>query len=87
MTTEELLALPPNGVERWLIRGLLREKPMAVRNRWHSRILARIIQLLGDWLDQQPPPRGEILGGAAGCRLRILRGSLCRPDSRRGSTF
>ncbi len=26
MTTEELLALPDDGVERWLIRGRLREK-------------------------------------------------------------
>jgi hypothetical protein len=40
MTTEELLALPPGGVERWLIRGKLRQKPMTIRNRWHSRIMA-----------------------------------------------
>ena len=26
MTTEELLAMPDDGVERWLIRGELREK-------------------------------------------------------------
>ena len=26
MTTEELLALPDDGMERWLIRGELREK-------------------------------------------------------------
>lgn len=42
MTTEEMLALPENGVERWLIRGQLREKPMALRNRWHSRVLMRL---------------------------------------------
>jgi Uma2 family endonuclease len=70
MTTEELLALPENGVERWLIRGQLREKPMTKRNRWHSRVMARISQLLGNWLDQQPEPRGEVLDGEAGCRLR-----------------
>ena len=46
MTTEELLAMPDDGVERWLIRGELREKrppeggpPMTVRNRYHSRVL------------------------------------------------
>jgi hypothetical protein len=38
MTTEQLLALPRNGTERWLIQGQLREKPMTVRNRVHSRI-------------------------------------------------
>ncbi len=70
MTTDELLALPDNGTDRWLIRGQLREKPMTVRNRWHSRIMARIAQLLGDWLDRQPEPRGEVLGGEAGVRLR-----------------
>ncbi len=37
MTTEELLALPEDGLDRELIRGQLREKPMTRRNRWHSR--------------------------------------------------
>jgi len=46
MTTEELLALPEDGVDRYLIRGLLREKPMTKRNRWHTRVEARIVYLL-----------------------------------------
>ena len=70
LTTDELLALPPDGMDRWLIRGQLREKPTTVRNRWHSRITARLSQLLGNWLDGQPAPRGEILDGEAGVRLR-----------------
>jgi Uma2 family endonuclease len=70
MTTEEMLALPSNGVERWLIRGQLREKPMTVRNRWHSRIMVRVAKFLDNWLDQQPEPHGAILCGEAGCRLR-----------------
>src|SRR5438105_14386515 len=70
MTTEELLALPQDGVDRWLIRGQLWERPMTVRNRWHSRIMARVSQLLLNWLDQQPEPRGSVLCGEAGCRLR-----------------
>jgi Uma2 family endonuclease len=76
MTTEELLALPDDGVERWLIRGQLREQgrlreqPMTVRNRWHSRVMARVTKFLDNWLDQQPEPRGAILCGEAGCRLR-----------------
>lgn len=70
MTTEEMLALPGDGKERWLIDGQLREKPMTVRNRFHSKVLGRIMQLLGMWLDSQPEPRGELLVGEAGCRLR-----------------
>ncbi len=70
MTTEEMLAMPSDGVERWLIRGRLREKPRTVRNRWHSRIMARIAKFLDNWLDQQPNPRGLVLCGEAGVRLR-----------------
>lgn len=69
MTTEELLVLPDDGTERWLIRGRLREKPMTVRNRHHSRIAMRIGQLIGDWIDRQPAPRGEVFGVEVGCRL------------------
>ncbi|MGH7169579.1 MAG: Uma2 family endonuclease [Gemmataceae bacterium] len=70
MTTEQLLALPDDGVERWLIRGQLREKPMTYRNRWHSRAMIRVGYVLEAWLDQQPQPRGSVLGGEAGVRLR-----------------
>jgi Uma2 family endonuclease len=69
MTTEQLLTLPDDGVERWLIRGQIREKPMTVRNRWHSRIMVRVARFLDVWLDQQPQPRGSVLGGEAGVRL------------------
>jgi len=70
LTTEELLALPRNGVDRWLIRGQLREKSMTIRNRFHSRIIIRTGFVLERWLDQQPPPRGSVLGGEVGVRLR-----------------
>jgi ribosomal protein S27E len=46
MTMEQLLALPDDGVERWLIRGQLREKLMTYRNRWHSRIMVRVARFL-----------------------------------------
>lgn len=70
MTTEQLLAMPDDDMERWLIRGQLREKPMIYRNRWHSRTMARISHLLEDWRQNQPKPRGLVLGGGAGVRLR-----------------
>ena len=69
MTTAELLAMPDDGMERWLIDGELREKPMTVRNRFHSRLTIRIGKLLDNWFDAQPKPRGEVLGGEAGVRL------------------
>ncbi len=70
MTTEDLLALPANGVDRWLIQGRLRERSMTIRNRWHSRIMTRVARFLDVWLDQQPAPRGSVLCGEAGVRLR-----------------
>jgi Uma2 family endonuclease len=69
MTTAELLAMPRNGKERWLVAGRLREKPMTVRNRVHSRIMARSSYFLESWRERQPEPRGQVLCGEAGCRL------------------
>ena len=70
MTTEQLLALPDDGKERWLIRGELREKEMTRRNRGHSRVEGKIAYLLHKWMNEQPLPRGEVLVGEAGIRLR-----------------
>jgi Uma2 family endonuclease len=69
MTTEEMLALPKNGMDRELIRGRLREKPLTIRDRWHSVSEARIAKLPDNWLDAQREPRGEIVSGDAGFRL------------------
>ena len=70
MTTEEMLALPEDGMDRELIRGQLREKPMTRRNRRHSRVEARIAYALEHWLDTRPEPRGQVVSGEAGFRLR-----------------
>lgn len=70
LTTEQLDAMPEDGMERWLIRGQLREREMTKRNRGHSWIEANISRELGIWLQRQPEPRGEILVGEAGVRLR-----------------
>jgi len=69
MTLDEFLALPDDGVERWLINGELREKPVTKRNRFHSKIMAVVSKILGNWLDGQPMPHGEILCGEAGILL------------------
>jgi Uma2 family endonuclease len=69
MTTEELLAIPEDGTDRWLIAGELRERPMTRRNRFHSSVMMRVGKTLLDWLDEQPEPRGKVLGGEAGVIL------------------
>lgn len=70
MTTEEMLAMPDDGVDRELIRGELRERPMTRRSRLHARTEANVSHLVKSWLDGQPEPRGEVLSGEAGCILR-----------------
>jgi Uma2 family endonuclease len=70
MTIEEFLALPDDGVERWLIDGELREGAMTVRNWAHSRILIKVGYYLEAWNQKQPEPRGQVVGGEAGFRLR-----------------
>jgi Uma2 family endonuclease len=80
MTAEEVLALPDDGVHRALIRGELREWPMTYRNRTHARLEARLAKLLGNWLDTQPEPRGEVVSGEAGFRLSRGPDSLVGVD-------
>jgi Uma2 family endonuclease len=70
MTAEQLLALPNDKMERWLIRGELREQPMTVRNFVHSGIMACVTYALEAWRRQQAEPRGKVLCGEAGCRLQ-----------------
>jgi Uma2 family endonuclease len=70
ITTDELMAMPEDGVERELIRGQLWERPMTRRNRQHSKVTITLGALLHAWVMKQPKPRGEVLGGEAGFRIR-----------------
>lgn len=73
LTTADLLAMPDDGIDRWLIFGELREKmrekPMTVRNRFHSIVMAVLSGELIIWRRTQPEPRGAVLCGEAGVRL------------------
>jgi Uma2 family endonuclease len=69
MTAEEFLAMPDDGVDRELVRGELRERPIKLRNPRHSEIVGRVAHLLSLWIDQQPKPRGRVAAGEAGFRL------------------
>ncbi len=73
MTAEELLAMPDDGVERWLIRGELRENresDMNRRNPDHSGAMTRVAAVLDAWLRSQRPPRGKVYTGDVAFKLR-----------------
>jgi Uma2 family endonuclease len=69
-TTKELLDLPEDGKDRWLIRGNIWESEMTKRNRLHSRTMARVAALLDRWVESQPEPRGEVSCDEAGFIIR-----------------
>ena len=75
-TEAELLAMPDDGVERWIINGQLREKPseypeatMTVRNRHHCGIMSHVVTTITNWMRKQPKPRGQVYCGELGVRL------------------
>ncbi|MCE9564720.1 MAG: Uma2 family endonuclease [Planctomycetes bacterium] len=75
-TEADLLAMPDDGVRRWIIKGQLREQPseypevkMTVRNRHHSKIMSLVAAAITVWIRTQPQPRGEVYCGEAGVRL------------------
>lgn len=70
MTTEELLALPDDGMYRELINGELREYPMTARGGPHCLITTNITYLLESWRQAQPRPRGRLYVGGERIRLR-----------------
>lgn len=67
-TTQQLLSLPDDGIERELIRGELREEPMMRKSRLQARAEASLVGLLGMWLNTAPG--GEVYSGEVGCILR-----------------
>ena len=70
MTTEELLALPEHGIDRELVRGQLREREITRCNPMHSAVEANVARILGNWSVACPEPRGRVLSGEAGFRIR-----------------
>jgi len=83
MTAEEFLALPDDGVERWLIRGELRENgniDMNRRNPDHSGVMTSVAEFLGAWVRKRPQPRGKVYTGDASFKLRASSLSLVGID-------
>jgi Uma2 family endonuclease len=80
MTTEELLAMPDDGIERWLIRGQLREGGVTRRNWRHSRHNVDFAYVLARWLREHPDVGGQVVGGEAGFQLTDDPDSTCGID-------
>ena len=80
MTTEELLAMPDDGVERWLIRGQLWEAGVTRRNYRHGTYTMEFGYVLIRWLKANPQIGGRVVGGEAGFRLSSSPDSTCGVD-------
>lgn len=69
-TTADLLAIPDDGIGRWLIDGRIVEVGMTIRNKHHTRTESRVSHALETWRETRPQPRGSVHAGEAGVRLR-----------------
>lgn len=69
LTTEELFALPEDGIERDLIRGELREYPSTLRTRLNAASLMAVCNTLNNWARTSDGPGGEVAIGNVGVRL------------------
>lgn len=73
ITLEEFMSIPEDGVERWVIRGELREKrdtDLRRRGKLHGITEGNVTGLLWTWLQALPQPRGEVVCGDVGLLLR-----------------
>jgi Uma2 family endonuclease len=69
-TTKDLLALPDDGVERWLVNGTIEEVGLTIRNKHHTGVESEVVYYLQAWLKQHPAPRGKVYSGEVGVILR-----------------
>ncbi|MDX1944513.1 MAG: Uma2 family endonuclease [Pirellulaceae bacterium] len=72
-----------DGVERWLIRGELRENLETDMNRRspdHGRTTINVGMFLKNWVRSQPHPRGNVYGGDTMFRLRPDRSTTVGID-------
>jgi len=71
MNSEEFFRLPDDpNVRQRLMRGELREDAVTKRNPNHSGATAALSRLIGNWVVQQPKPRGKVYDGEAYFRIR-----------------
>lgn len=70
ITAEEFMEIPEDGISRELILGEVREFGMTMRNHVHSGVEAKLTYILLLWLERQLRPRGKVVSGDCGFRLR-----------------
>ncbi len=70
MTTEQLLAIPDDGIVRELYAGHMKELGTSRRGVRHTWSGSNVTALLRGWVQAQPSPRGRVLSGDAGFRLQ-----------------
>ena len=63
---DDLLAMPEDGKQYWLIGGQIVEMGLTQRNKHHTRAEARVARCLLNWSDERPKPRGSVHSGEAG---------------------
>lgn len=83
MTAEELLAMPDDGVERWLIKGELRENretDINLRSPDHGRTTINVGMFLKAWVRAQPLPRGNVYGSDTTFKMRADSGIVVGVD-------
>lgn len=68
-TTEDLMAMPEDGIRRWIVDGIVKEIGMTQRNRFHAKTEANVSYELNLWAKAKPKPRFSVLSGEAGVRL------------------
>lgn len=80
-TESNLLAMPDDGVRRWIIKGQLREEPSeypevarSVRSRSRCHCTALIATAVALWTRSRPKPRGAVYSGEVG--VAIAPGTL-----------
>jgi len=75
-----LIDAPFDGMERYILKGKLRESPVGARDRATGKLLpgmprshciamSAVTCELRDWLDCRPEPRGVVLSGGAGWQV------------------
>ncbi len=69
VTLDQFLLIPRDDMDRELIRGEVRERPMTRRNRFHAKAEANLARLIGNWVANQTEPTGAVYSGEVGCIL------------------
>ncbi len=80
MTAEEFLAIPDDGIARELIDGIVKERGMTLHNHNHAGVASNVVHLLRLWLAPQPGPKGKVVVGDCGFRLKRNPDRLVGPD-------